>query len=452
MTTTTAPVAPAPSYEFDAEVQTEILSCLMFDSDFSRRTEGLIKPAYFENDIERVYVDIALAHFAKYQESPSGSVWVELVKEAFATGRFRSDQKKDAVTKLSECSKLVVRSRAWLMDSIATFAKQQAVIQGILDASRAVFKTTDPERFEKAEKVMSGAFSVALHVEDEDYDYFAKIEERTAERKEVLAGGRPKTGVTTGVEELDSLLTRHQGWGRQELSAIIAGSKASKSFFLYFAAAQAVKAGKNALIVTLENSKAVVSSRLDAFFSGVGLSEEFKTPFAMETGVKAAAKAVGKGTLRIREAPAYSFRPGDLRRMLDEYKTKGVTFDLIVIDYTDIMAPDHRTDNTIENSKSVLICVRQIAREENAALLTAFQTNREGHKSATVKAEHVAEDFNRVRTADLVLGFNRTEEEKSESKLRITFVAARNSPDGFVLFCRQDLDKGKAIAEVESVE
>lgn len=439
------------AYEFDETTQTEIASCIMFDSEFARRTQGLVKPHYFGNEIEAIYVDLATRHFDKYGEAPSGTVWKELIKDAITTGRFRSDQRVDAVHKLAECAKLTVRSRGWLMDAIAEFAKQQAVVAAMTEAVNAVFKTTDPERFRKAETVLSDAFTIALKTEDEDYDYFERIEERTEERKEIMAGGRPKTGVTTGVEELDALLY-HQGWGRQELSALMGGAKASKSFHLTFFAGMAAQAGHNVLLITLENSIKITASRLDAMMSGVGLSEEFRSPYAMEGGVRGMATRPGMGKIKIRRAPAGVFTPSGLRRMLDEYKTKGIRFDLIVIDYTDLMAPDHWTQNPIENSKAVLVGVRQVAVDENAAVLTAFQTNREGHKSAVVKADQVAEDFNKIRIADIVLGINRTEDERAEAKSRITFAAARNQPDGYTLFVVQDLDHGMAIKEVEKVE
>jgi replicative DNA helicase len=439
------------TYEFDEATQTEILACICWDQDFSRRTDGLIEPAYFENAAEQVLADIALAHFAKYAETPSNTVWIELLKENLKSGRIRSDQKIDVIEKLRETNKLTVRSRAWIMDKIAEFAQQRAIINGMLEASTALFKTSDPDRFAKVSKVMNTAFNVGLNTKDEDYDYFDRIEERTAERKDVAAGGRPKTGVTTGVKELDQIL-KHQGWGRKELTAYIGGAKASKSFHLSFHAAKAVEAGHNTLFITLENSIEILATRIDAFMSNVPITDEFKSPVTMEVGVKNAGARPGRGILKLRRCPAGTFKPNDLRRLLEEYHTKGISFDLVAIDYTDIMAPNHVTNDHIQNSKSVLVDVRQIADDENLAVLTCFQTNREGHKSAVVRAEHAAEDFNKIRIADLVLGINRMDEEKANQKARITFVAARNQPDGYTLMVKQDLNLGRAISEVESVE
>ena len=439
------------TYEFDPPTQTEIVSCLMWDDDFLKSTDGLIKPDYFTNEIEQLFVELALQHFGKYHEAPSKVAWFEHLKDASKRGRLRSDQKVDAVNKLKDTMTATVRSRQWLLDKLEEFAQQQAIANAMVDSIPLLAKGGDPDRFTKVKEYLEKAFDVGLHTNDEDYDYFAKIEERTAERIDIMAGGRPKTGITTGIPELDKLLY-HQGWGKQELSALIGGAKSSKSFHLTFFAGMAVKAGFNVLFVTLENSVQIVSTRLDAFFSTVKISQEFTTPNAMEAGVKAAAAAPGMGQIRIRRRPAGTFTPKDLRRLLDEYKVKGLKFDLIVIDYTDIMAPNVVTKDPIANSKSILVDVRQIAADENAALLTAFQTNREGHKSAVVLAEHAAEDFNKIRIADLVLAINRTRDEIAEKKARITFAAARNQDDGKTIFVKQDLDAGMAVSEVESIE
>ena len=298
---------------------------------------------------------------------------------------------------------------------------------------------------------MKSAFDVGLIEEDPDDDYFATIEKRTQYRQDV-SSGKIIPGITTGIPELDKCLN-HRGWGRRELSGWFGGAKASKSFMLGFNAGKAVAAGYNTLFITLENSKNIAAARLDALYSGVGLlNEQWTNPVSMEMAVKSIAATSGIGQFKICEAPAYVFSPADLRRMLDSYRTKGITFDLIVIDYLGIMAPDVRTNDHLENRKSVVVGLREVAKDENAAILTAAQLNREGHKSVVGKAEHVAEDFNIVRTLDLAISINRTDDEAREGKARLTFAATRNAPSGYTLFITQELDKGLAIKKVESVE
>ena len=244
----------------------------------------------------------------------------------------------------------------------------------------------------------------------------------------------------------------HKGWGRKELSLLMGGAKSSKSFHLSFFATKATLAGYNVLFVTLENSREITSGRIDAMVSGIGMKDHLNSPNTVDIHVRDVAALPTTGKLKIREFPSGTFKPGDLRRIIDSYKTKGLKFDLIVVDYLDIMAPDHREQSNIENSKSIYLAVRAIAQEENCGMLSATQTNREGHKSAVSKAEHVAEDFNRIRIADVVIAINRTEDERANNKARLTFAACRNQPDGYTIEVTQNLDMGLAIASVESVE
>ena len=215
-------------------------------------------------------------------------------------------------------------------------------------------------------------------------------------------------------------------------------------------AKNASMAGYNVLYVTLEVSAAIISERLDACLSDKmvnRLADEFPD---VRKRIKEAAKRAGK--LYINEFPSGSMTCAMLRRLLDRYRALGTQFDLIVVDYADIMAPNFRTKEVIENMKSIYIDLRAIAFDYNAAVLTATQTNREGAKSAVAKAEHVSEDFNKVRTVDLLISINKTEEEASRHEARLYFAASRNQESGFTVRIEQDMAKMQFIKRVLRIE
>jgi hypothetical protein len=68
----------------------------------------------------------------------------------------------------------------------------------------------------------------------------------------------------------------------------------------------------------------------------------------------------------------------ELRRLLERWKAKGTKIDLLIVDYADLMAPERITENSVENSKSVYVNLRGLAMQEDLAVLTATQTNRQG--------------------------------------------------------------------------
>ncbi len=66
------------------------------------------------------------------------------------------------------------------------------------------------------------------------------------------------------------------------------------------------------------------------------------------------------------------------------------------MDYLDIMCPEHRSDEIRENLRTIGVDLRAIAFENNAAMLTATQTNRDGAKAAVAKMTDVAEDLSKI--------------------------------------------------------
>ncbi len=90
--------------------------------------------------------------------------------------------------------------------------------------------------------------------------------------------------------------------------------------------------------------------------------------------------------------------------------------------------------------------------KEGFAVLTATQTNRAGASKAVAKMDDVAEDFNKIRIADLVISINRTDEERAMGEARLFFAASRNQPGNFSLRISQDLDRMKFVKDIIGVE
>lgn len=215
-------------------------------------------------------------------------------------------------------------------------------------------------------------------------------------------------------------------------------------------AANASKAGYNVLYATLEVSARIIAERLDACVSDTAVRELEDNIISVNDKIRM--RAAKSGRFIIHEFPSGMMTPRMLRKLIEKYRNRGLIFDLVAVDYADIMAPDYRTDNVIENSKEIYLGLRAIAFEFDCALLTATQSNREGVKAVVVKAEHVAEDFNKIRTADLVISINATEEERNNGEERLYFAASRNQESGFTVRVKQDMKKMQAIQSVIGVE
>ena len=448
-------MAPMPAVEesgtkftFEAEFQTQVAGLLIRDEKFYRRTDGLIKPEYFENKAEAALVHVTQQFHTRYRRLPATiGEWKELFKDAREQRVIREDDLPDMVAAFKKLSSTKQYDTGdYAADKIGQFAKNQAIQLAYLETLPMIEKG----EFDKAQRRMDQAFQVGAKAVVEDSDFWNDIEKRTQYRRDVEAGLITKRGITTGIPKLDKMLY-HNGWGRKELSVIMGGAKKGKSTgLLHFSLAASV-AGFNVLYVTLEVSRQIIQDRMDANISGIDMNELNAKLNEVNHGVAERAKLRKPGVLKVTEHASGTLTCTELRRVIEYYRSMGIVFDMIVTDYADIMAPEIKTGNDINDSKQIWLGLRAIAFEEDAAVLTATQTNREGFKADVAKAEHASDDFNKIRIADLVLTINRSEDERKKGEARLYFAASRNQQGEFTLRIGQDLSKMRFMTGILDV-
>lgn len=432
----------APSgYDFDEGFQRKIAALLLRDSVFSRKTDGLIDPAYFGQEIDTAIVAVALDYIKTYGKSPDKSIYSALFKKAIADKRFRKDLVPDLGPRLKEILTTDISDGDFVADKCAEFAQSKALENAIIKSAELLGKGD----FTAIRKEMAKAMDVGLQAGSTSYDYWKEIGNRTKRRIEMSLPSWKPDGISTGYAEIDKHLY-HQGWGRKELSAIMGGPKAGKSMSLIDFGKNASLLGYNVFYATCEVSTIITADRLDANIADFAFKKLKDHPYDIEKKIKAAqAKA---GLLAIHEYASGTLKCSAIRRQLEWYRSRGIHFDLIIVDYADIMAPEQRSNSPIEDSKLIWIDLRGIMFDYGAAGLTATQGNREGAKSHLLKATHVADDFNKVRTVDLLLSINADDAEKAAGEARLYIAASRNSEGDFGIQIKQDREKMKFITKV----
>lgn len=442
-TATTAAATPAaPYYEFDGEFQQKIAALTIRDTAFAQLTDGLIRPEFFENSGHAALVKVANGYYAKYKKAPGDKTALkQIIADAIRSKALPADLAKMAIGMIQPLFEVDVSDRDYVADECATFARHQAVTKAILDSVDMV----ERRDFDTIGQIVRKALDTGVQMQTGAYDYAAMVKARTQERRDRAAGIRPPTGITTGFAVLDDYLY-HKGWGRKELAVLMGGAKAGKSMAMIGFGVAAIANGYRTLYVTLEVASSIIAERLDANIAERAMFELQANPNDVEAKVE---EFMSKAApFIIHEFPTGTMRPSDLRRLIEHYKSQGIVFDLVIVDYADLMAPERATDNIQENSKSVYVNLRGLAMQEGFAVLTATQTNREGAKKAVATMTDVAEDFNKIRIADVVISINSTEEEKRNNQARLFFAACRNQRSGFTLRIEQQIDRAKFISKV----
>ena len=123
-------------FEFEADFQTRVASLTIFDEQFYRRTDGLIKPEYFQSLAEATLVHIAQQYHARYKRLPMGGTeWKELLKDAEKDRVIRKDDMGDIIAAFrvlrdgnkARRDETGITAGDYVVDKIAQFARNQAV-------------------------------------------------------------------------------------------------------------------------------------------------------------------------------------------------------------------------------------------------------------------------------------------------------------------------------------
>lgn len=448
-------VAPDPveKYKFDSFFQSKIAALITRDTTFMARTDGLIRPEYFEDTKEAALVSIAMRYYQRYKKVPEGSIYSTLIKEDLLARILDKPMAALMVAhKRDSLNKQDISDRDYVVDQVAMFARHQAVAKAFEEG----IPKLDKKDFAAIENLMKKALNIGAHADVDTYDYAVMIDNRTGERLDKIAGKATPTGITTGYPIINEALF-HEGWGRRELSVIMGGAKAGKTTALIDFGINAWAAGFNVGYVTLEVSAKIVGERMDANISEHDIRKladhVHDVRKKVQDFVAKARRPGGDGAkFLMQEFPTGSLTVSELRRLIERWKAKGTKIDLLIVDYADLMAPDRITESSTENSKSVYVNLRGLAMQEDLAVLTATQTNRQGYTAAVARAEHVSDDFNKIRIADVVISINKTEEERTAKQCRLYFAACRNNESGFTLRVEQAPDRMKFISKVIGYE
>ena len=268
-------------------------------------------------------------------------------------------------------------------------------------------------------------------------------------------------GINTGIAELDKHgITPHKG----ELYLVVAPMKKGKSWGLIHFGKAAILQRKCVAHVTLEMSEKRCSQRyIQSLFSVTKREalirvpifkqdalgrltdidyEELKRPTFADPNIKRTLttklkKELSKRSpLIIKGFPTGSLTMNELEAWLDGLERfHKVLPDMLIIDYPDLMKIDGK--NLRVDTGIVFRELRGLAVRRNIAVVVATQGNRSSMNAKVVKDDMVAEDVSKIATADNVITYSQTEQERKLGLARIWVSNARNDNDKFMILISQ---------------
>jgi hypothetical protein len=118
--------------------------------------------------------------------------------------------------------------------------------------------------------------------------------------------------------------------------------------------------------------------------------------------------------------------------------------DVIVLDYADLMFPNGKqfNDNSYEEKGTIYEQLRGASAETDVPIWTVSQTRRSGIEEWVITAEHIAESWKKVMTADFVGSLSRTDSDKLMDTARLHAIKSRFGPDAITFPARMSTSAG----------
>lgn len=383
-------------------IEKTILSHLLYNEEYGRRTLPYIKEDYFNDKAQRKTFELINNHVNKYNAFPTKeALQIELENEddlnekAFNdTRELISSLEADASTKLD-----------WLRDQTEKFCQDRAIFQAIHQAIKILDDKTGKLTKGSIPKLLQDALSVTFQTEighdfiedaDKRYDYYHTDVKRIRFDLELF------NDVTNG------------GLPDKTLTVFLAGVNVGKTQLMCHCAGNNLRDGKNVLYITMEMSQEEIAKRVDANLLDVSMDDLALIPKDAYDKKMTRLREKTKGKLIIKEYPTSQGHVGHFRHLLNELRLKkNFVPDIIYIDYINICASSRikrGQANSYEYIKAIAEEMRGLAVEFEVPIVTATQLNRSGFKSTDIDMTDTAESFGLPATADLMIGLVITEE------------------------------------------
>jgi replicative DNA helicase len=346
----------------------------------------------------------------------------------------------------------------YVLSQLASFIRQQGLKIAIAEASEAL----QSGNMEQAEVVLEKAMRARLDL----FDTGMTLEQAFDEVKK----GVLREPLIIGIPELDR---NGLGPARKELHIFLAPRKKGKSWWLIHAGKCALRAKLRVLYVTLELSAGQVGQRFLMSLFGLasrqrdylpitrmvlnpdGTLQELKVEEIRNllilhpddaTSMSRIRKQLehfhARHNLRIKQFPTGALTVRQLEAYLDGLERKERFMpDVLLVDYANLMRLN--IDHYRLELGNVYKDLRGLAVERNMMVLTAVQSNRMGAGADTVRDIHGSEDFSFSMTADNILTFSQTEEEKKLGLARLQAGASRTEADGIMVCISQQYATGQ---------
>jgi len=381
-------------------LETQILSHLIHNENYSRKVLPFLKDEYFNDFTEKTLYRYIKKHVEEYNTLPT----VEILGITLDNDEVDENDFEPCIKYLSQLTEREIDEQ-WLTDRTEEFCQERAIHNAIMKSIH-IMDGKEKETKGAIPEILSEALSISFdnHI---GHDYLQDYEQRY----EVYH--RKEEKIPFDLEYFNKITKG--GLPNKTLNIALAGTGVGKSLFMCHVASSVLLQGKNVLYITAEMAEERIAERIDANLLNVNIQEITDLPKVMFDNKVNKLASKTQGTLIIKEYPTATAHAGHFKALLNELALKkSFRPDIIFIDYLNICASSRYSKlgnvNSYTHIKAIAEELRGLAVEFSVPIVSATQTTRSGYGSSDVELTDTSESFGLPATADLMFALISTEE------------------------------------------
>lgn len=378
-----------------------IFSQLLTNEIYARTVLPHLKEEYFSTPEEKAFFKIYCHFFKKYNKAPSKNallIEIEALKSSAETYK--------SLHEIIHRQVEFTEDNKYLVDKTEEYCKERALFNALRESVLIVDGQSKTKTASSIPSILQEALAVCFDT-SVGHDYFNDSEARYDYYH--LAEAR----IPTGIEMFDKI-TRG-GFPRKTLNVLLAPPHGGKSMIMVNMSIGAILAGFNVLYITMEMAEFEIGKRFDTNMMDIEFDDLELLPKATFTSKFNKICQSSRGKFIVKQFPTGNANASHFRALLSELKTKqGFVPDLIVVDYMSICSSEVYKAGSNANSYTIVGSIgkelRALAIDEDAAIITAIQTTRNGIGNSDVDMSDTSESFGVPAIADFFGAIINTDE------------------------------------------
>ena len=359
------------------------------------------KKTLFKDRTIGLIAKLAMKYYQKYNQAPDNRVVQLLAKKYQEVHPLEEIDTSRINELLQEIKTLNFNiSEDIIASNLKEFIKKQAMVETL--SENAEILTSDSGNYQKVVDECMENFDKVSRITFNDTDLGMNYFNEEAMKKHWDFLKNPEAKISTGWAALDQMTSGGFLKDGRMLALIMAQAGLGKSVFLSNLAVNFMKQNLRVVVISLEMSENVYAQRFDAHISQKNINRLAENEETAVERIKAFYQKYPNSQLYIKEYPPRSVHSRDIQAYLESLKNAGYEFDVVIIDYLNLVLPNRSQDSMYKDGQMVSEELRSLSYFFKVPVISATQCNSEGMNSETIDMQNVAESRAIVHTVDFL--------------------------------------------------